>query len=48
MGHPPLVALDVAPLAVLAAVAVGVASHVHVLETGIRGWPRTCGRGKVS
>lgn len=46
--HPPLVAFHVAPLAVFAAVAVGVASHVHILETGIWGWPGACGeRGKI-
>ena len=43
--HPPLVAFHVAPLAVFAAVAVGVASHVHVLETGVRGWPGACREG---
>lgn len=44
--HPPLVAFHVAPLAVFAAVAIGVAGHVHVLETGVRGWPGTCREGR--
>lgn len=43
--HPPLVTLHIAPLAVFATVAVGVASHVHILEAGIWGWPGTC-RGR--
>lgn len=34
-----LVTLHVAPLAVFATVAIGVASHVHILETGSWGWP---------
>lgn len=40
--HPPLVTLHIAPLAVFATVAIGVASHVHILEAGIWGWPGTC------
>lgn len=45
--HPPLVTFYVAPLAVFATVAVGVASHVHVLETGIRGRPGSCRKEPV-
>lgn len=53
MGHPwvptldpPLVTFHISPLAVFATVAVGVASHVHVLETGVRGRPGTCREGR--